>query len=98
MLPARRKLCGRWPAAHRSKLVLPMPPTTASSFFNFAISREVRSKRFMTLVLRVLFMASSLVKRLAPGQQRREDQRHRRLRGEGLLDRAVDDEFELIEP
>src|SRR6478609_9086344 len=75
-----------------------MPPTTASSFFSLPSKREVTSKRFITLVLRVVFIASSLVKRLAAGQERREDQRHRRLRGKSLLERAIDDEFELVEP
>ena len=40
----------------------------------------------------------SLVEHFAAGQQRVEDQRHRRLGGDGLLDRAVADEFELVEP
>src|SRR5580692_129013 len=80
-----------------------MPPMTASSFFSLATSLEVRSNRFITLVLREavlvwVFMPITLVEGLAAGQQRRQDQRHRRLRGNGLLDRPVDDEIELVEP
>src|SRR5215475_5664564 len=93
MLPSMYQFCGRLPAAHKSKLVLPMPPITASSFFSFATRREVRSKRFITLVLRagcaacVVMPLASFVKDLAAGEQRREDQGHRRLRGDGLLHR-----------
>ena len=57
MLPSMYQFCGRWPAAHRSKLVLPIPPITASSFFSFATRRCVRSKRFITLVLRAGVLA-----------------------------------------
>jgi hypothetical protein len=38
-----------------------MPPITASSFFNFATSRLVRSKRFIPLVLRAGAVAALLV-------------------------------------
>src|SRR5215831_19999515 len=80
-----------------------IPPITASSFFSFATSREVRSKRFITLVLRIAVLMDWLawdrlfVEHLAAGEQRREDQRHRRLRGDGLLDRAIDDELGFLE-
>src|SRR5712691_5220732 len=38
----------------------------------------------------------SLVEDFAAGQQRRQDQRHRRLRRDGLFDRSIDDELELV--
>src|SRR5947209_19736530 len=79
-----------------------MPPITASSCLSFATRREVTSKRFITLVLRAfifeLIWPDSLVEHLAAREQRAEDQRDRRLRRDGLLDRAVGDEFELVEP
>src|ERR1700752_3275927 len=75
-----------------------MPPITASSCFNFATSREVRSKRFITLVFRIAVLMVPLTCRTPCRRKRREDQRPWRLRGDGLLDGAVGDELELIEP
>src|ERR1700733_10234107 len=40
----------------------------------------------------------SLLENLAAGQKRRQDQRHRRLCRDRLLDRSVDDELEFVEP
>src|SRR6266849_9756397 len=81
-----------------------MPPITASWYFSFATSREVRSNRFITLMLRAgglvaMFMRfHSLLEDFAAGQKRRQDQRHRSLRGDGLFDRSIDDELEFVEP
>src|SRR5262249_35034881 len=79
-----------------------MPPTTASSRLSLPTKRRVSSKRLITLALPagagpcVLVMAPSLLEHFAAGQQRREDQRSRRLRRHRLLDGAVEDELELV--
>src|SRR5437879_5337088 len=81
-----------------------MPPITASSRFSLATSRLVKSKRFITLMLsrrlapaRGAVMAGSVLQHLAAGQQRRQDERGRSLGADRLLDRAVDDELQLVE-
>src|SRR5258708_25936380 len=82
-----------------------MPPITASSRVSLRTSRLVSSKRFITLALAgqlagfsCAIMAASRLEDFAAGQERREDERGRSLRGDRLLDRPVDDELQLIEP
>src|SRR3974390_1657015 len=78
-----------------------MPPTTASSRLSLATRRWVSAKRFITLALSneagwVIW--DSRREDLAAGEERREDEAHRRLGGDRLLDAAVDDELGLVEP
>src|SRR6202012_2994565 len=98
--------CGRWPLAHRSKLVLPMPPMMASLDWSFATSRRVISDRFITLAaLRAtaffsdeVMNAPLLLGRVALlGEQRGKDDGRRFQRGERLLDHAIDDELHVVE-
>src|SRR5690348_10962599 len=74
-----------------------MPPTTASSFWSSATSRLVMSKRFRTFGSFGGISRSSLREGFAAGQQRRKDQACRRLGRDRLLDRAVQDELELVD-
>src|SRR5258707_9106102 len=82
-----------------------MPPMTASSRLSFPTSRLVKSNRFITLALCApiapvdfVLMALSTLEHFAAGQQRREDEGHRRLRRHRLLDRAIEDECQFIMP
>src|SRR5262245_46533498 len=77
---------------------------TASSRLSCATSFLVRSNRFITLALcapiapdEVAVMARSTLEYLAARQKRRKDECDRRLRGDRLLDRAVDAERKLVE-
>src|SRR6478735_12612644 len=78
-----------------------MPPTTASSHLSFATRRLVRSARLSTLtsgasivgaVTYDLSLELGRRQRISAGEERRQDEHHRALGGEGLLNRLVDDE------
>ena len=78
----------------QSKLLLPIPPTTASSCLSLRIRNSVSAVRLSVLTaLRsslttvLLNLQFGLGRRIAAGQQRRKDKRDRRLRRIGLLDR-----------